>query len=560
MDETPLDTHDGRAIATAYVGFGAVGILGGELVLSTLLGTPMASPLAIGKGLLFVVVSSVFVGFLVNRKNQRIARQQASVRTSLTKLENVVSASPVPIISVTPDKQVTRWNEAATETFGWTQEEVLGKQLPEVTSDRPVSVDQILDQTTEEEGLSNLEVELRRRDGSVGEFLLSTAVIRDDDGDVVELVGVFVDTTAQKQRERRLREFEMAVEQAGHAIYLTTPDGKITYVNPAFEHITGYTRDEAVGETPDILKSGEMDGSYYESLWETVESGDTWHERIVDQRKSGEFYTAVQTIAPIHQGDESIGYVAIQSDITESELAKQRLGVLNRMFRHNLRNRMNVIDGYAEMIRTDAANEETLDRANNIVTAANELVALAEKAQTVADLLESDGSTRYVVELIDEAVTRAQSYYPDSTATVDVEPGISELVDNRVGVAVNELVTNSLEHGGETVHVDVFRSPRNDERLVIRVSDDGPGLPKGEWDAIERGRETPLEHGTGMGLWLVHWVVTKAGGSTRLGTTPLGGAAVTLELPIDDGDDDARDDSAGVERTLRGTTLDSTDE
>ncbi|KAB1189986.1 PAS domain S-box protein [Haloferax sp. MBLA0076] len=542
MDDTPLDTYDARAIATAYLGFGAIGILGGELVLSTLFGTQMASPSAIGKGLLFVVVSSLFVGFLVNRKNERIAQQQASVRTSLEKLENIVSASPIPIVSVTPDRRVTRWNEAATETFGWTRDEVLGAQLPSVASDRQVGVEEILEQTTREDGLSNVEIELERRDGTVGEFLLSTALIRNRDGDVVELVGVLVDTTEQKHRERRLREFEMAVEQAGHAIYLTDPDGTITYVNPAFEDITGFTRCEAVGETPHILKSGEMDDSYYDELWATIESGETWQERIIDQRKSGELYTAVQTIAPIQRDDEIVGYVAIQSDITDAELAQQRLGVLNRMFRHNLRNRMNVIDGYAEMIRNDAEDEDNFHRANNIVTAANELVALAEKAQTVADLLESDGKTRCVTDLVDEVADRARSCHPEATVGVDIEPDVAHLVDNRVGVAVDELVTNALEHGGETVQVDVYRSPVDDARLLIRVSDDGPGLPRGEWDAIERGGETPLEHGTGMGLWLVHWVVTKAGGSTQLDTTPLGGAAVTLKLPIDDGSGEESDD------------------
>ncbi|WP_082682183.1 PAS domain S-box protein [Haloferax profundi] len=544
MDDTPLDTYDARAIAAAYFGFGAVGILGGELVLSTLFRTPLASPSAIGKGLLFVVVSSLFVGFLVNRKNERIAQQQASVRTSLEKLENVVSASPIPIVAVTPDRRVTRWNEAATETFGWARDEVLGEQLPSVASERQVSVEQILERTTREDGLSNVEVELERRDGTVGEFLLSTALIRNRDGDVVELVGVLVDTTEQKHRERRLREFEMAVEQAGHAIYLTDPDGTITYVNPAFEDITGYTRREAVDETPHLLKSGEMDESYYDELWATVESGETWQERIVDQRKSGELYTAVQTIAPIQRGDEIVGYVAIQSDITDAELAQQRLGVLNRMFRHNLRNRMNVIDGYAEMIRSDAEDEDVFHRANNIVTAANELVALAEKAQTVADLLESDGKTRCVTDLVDDVVTSARSCHPEATVGVDIDPGIDHLVDNRVGVAVDELVTNALEHGGETVQVDVYRSPVDDARIAIRVSDDGPGLPRGEWDAIERGGETPLEHGTGMGLWLVHWVVTKAGGSTQLDTTPLGGAAVTLKLPIDDGSSEESDDGS----------------
>ena len=533
MTDSLPDTYNARAIATAYLGFGSIGILGGEFALSAVFGTPAASPLAITKGLFFVVVSSVFVGLLVNRKNRRIADQQASVRASLRQLEDLVSASPVPIVAVTPDERVTRWNEAATEIFGWSKEEVLGKPLPAVTADRQIEIKRLLRRSVSEDGITDVEVELKDREGDVREFLLSTALIRDEVGAVSELVGVLVDTTEQKRRERRLREYEMAIDQAGHAIYLTTKTGEITYVNPAFEQITGYARSEALGATPEILNSGEMEESYYEDLWDAIQSGETWQERIVDQRKSGELYTAVQTVAPIHRADEIQGYVAIQSDITDSEVTRQRLGVLNRMFRHNLRNRMNVIEGYAQMVRDETDDETIYHDASNIVTAAKELVALSNKAQTVADVLETDGTTRELTAIIDQSVSQIRESHPDATVLVDLPPDIAVCVDSRVSVAVSELLTNALEHGGETVHVDVSRSPRAEERIVVRVSDDGPGLPDDEWLAIERGRETPLEHGTGMGLWLVHWVVTKAGGSTRLDKTPLGGASVQVELPVE---------------------------
>ncbi|WP_411966299.1 PAS domain S-box protein [Haloferax sp. YSMS24] len=533
MNDSLPDTYNGRAIATAYLGFGSFGILGGELALAFVFGTPVASALAIAKGLFFVVVSSAFVGLLVNRKNRRIEAQQASVRASLRQLENVVSASPVPILAVTPDERVTRWNEAATDIFGWSKAEVLGKPLPTVSTDRQIEIKRLLRQSISEGGISNVEVELKNREGAVREFLLSTALIRDESGAVSELVGVLVDTTEQKQRERRLREYEMAIDQAGHAIYLTTKTGEITYVNPAFEQITGYSRSEAIGATPKILNSGEMDTSYYEDLWTAIQSGETWQERIVDQRKGGELYTAIQTIAPIHQDDEIQGFVAIQSDITDSEVVRQRLGVLNRMFRHNLRNRMNVIGGYAQMVRDETDDEGIYADAENIVTASKELVALSKKAQTVAEVLEGDGTTKELTEIIEYSTTKVSASYPDSRVVVDVPADISARVDSRVSVAVCELLTNALEHGGETVHVDVSRSPRDEGRVVVRVSDDGPGLPEGEWLAIERGRETPLEHGTGMGLWLIYWVVTKAGGSTRLDETPLGGASIEIELPVE---------------------------
>ncbi|WP_282351839.1 PAS domain-containing sensor histidine kinase [Haloferax volcanii] len=535
MNDSPLDGLDARAIALAYLGFGTAGILGGELLLSATLGAPPAPEAELVKGLAFVAVSTAFVWALVSRKNRRIERQQASVRSSLDQLRTVVAASPVPIIAVTPEGRVTRWNDAATETFGWGREEVLGGPLPYDAGADSEDSEEIIRRTIAENGLSDVQVERQPADGDLREFRLSTAVVRDADGEVAEVVGVFVDVTEQQRRERRLREFEQAVEQAGHAIYLTTPDGEITYVNPAFEETTGYDAAEVIGEPASILSSGEMPETYYERLWRALQSGETWQERIIDRRKSGELYTAIQTIAPIESNGDIDGYVAIQSDVTESEVTRQRLGVLNRMFRHNLRNRMNVIEGYAELIRQNEAtdtDEELAEAAEAIVEAADDLASLSEKAQTVSDALESEGTPRRVSALVEDAVSRAESTYPEAAVRTDIETGLYARVDSRVGAALDELIANALKHGGETVRIDVRRTEADDSKLVVRVDDDGPGIPDEEWRVIKRGEETPLEHGTGMGLWLVHWVVKKAGGSMELEPSSLGGTAVTLKLPI----------------------------
>ncbi|ELZ59571.1 signal-transducing histidine kinase-like protein [Haloferax sp. ATCC BAA-644] len=535
MNDSPLDGLDARAIALAYLGFGTAGILGGELLLSATLGAPPAPEAELVKGLAFVAVSTAFVWALVSRKNRRIERQQASVRSSLDQLRTVVAASPVPIIAVTPEGRVTRWNDAATETFGWGREEVLGGPLPYNAGEDSEDSEEIIRRTIAENGLSSVQVERQPADGDLREFRLSTAVVRDANGEVAEVVGVFVDVTEQQRRERRLREFEQAVEQAGHAIYLTTPDGEITYVNPAFEETTGYDAAEVIGEPASILSSGEMPETYYERLWRALQSGETWQERIIDRRKSGELYTAIQTIAPIESNGDIDGYVAIQSDVTESEVTRQRLGVLNRMFRHNLRNRMNVIEGYAELIRRNEAtdtDEELAEAAEAIVEAADDLASLSEKAQTVSDALESEGTPRRVSTLVEDAVSRAESTYPEAAVRTDIETGLYARVDSRVGAALDELIANALKHGGETVHIDVCRTEADDSKLVVRVDDDGPGIPDEEWRVIKRGEETPLEHGTGMGLWLVHWVVKKAGGSMELEPSSLGGTAVTLKLPI----------------------------
>ena len=125
----------------------------------------------------------------------------------------------------------------------------------------------------------------------------------------------------------QLRRFKQAVEASGHAILMSDTDGTIEYVNPAFESMTGYSRETAVGSTPRILKSGEMDETHYERLWETITAGDTWREEITNRHKDGSLYTTDQTIAPIVEDGEPTAFVAVQTDVTEQKALQHRLSL-----------------------------------------------------------------------------------------------------------------------------------------------------------------------------------------------------------------------------------------
>lgn len=136
----------------------------------------------------------------------------------------------------------------------------------------------------------------------------------------------------------RLRTFQKAIEHAGHAIFITDPDGTITYANQAVESVTGFTRGEVLGQDPSLFKSGYHDDAFYADLWKTISSGSIWDGQIVNERKDGETCWVDMTIAPIVDEDGAVEkYVAVDTDITERKERKQqiteqkdRLAVLNR--------------------------------------------------------------------------------------------------------------------------------------------------------------------------------------------------------------------------------------
>ncbi|MCU4752161.1 PAS domain S-box protein [Halobacteria archaeon AArc-curdl1] len=139
-------------------------------------------------------------------------------------------------------------------------------------------------------------------------------------------VGVTRDITGRKRRERELARFQRAVEASGHAIYMIDVDGEMTYANPAFEEITGYSSEEVIGETPMMLRSDEHGDVSDEIPWERVSSDEMWDEEITGRRKNGNLYHVEQTIAPVTDEDDEIDrYVAVQKDITDRKEQKREL-------------------------------------------------------------------------------------------------------------------------------------------------------------------------------------------------------------------------------------------
>ena len=171
-----------------------------------------------------------------------------------------------------------------------------------------------------------------------------------------------------REREEKLRQFQKALDEAGHAIYITDKSGIIEYINPAFSQISGYSEDEAIGQNPNILSSGKHDASYYKSLWNTLSEGKTWTEEIINRRKNGEIYYADQTIAPILDQNNNIqGFVAIQMDVTEQrqmeEILRQRTHELGERVKE-----LNCLYGISYLDeKGDLSTEELFQQAVNLI-------------------------------------------------------------------------------------------------------------------------------------------------------------------------------------------------
>lgn len=148
--------------------------------------------------------------------------------------------------------------------------------------------------------------------------------LRDENGNIIGLVGIGRDITEHMATEARLRMVSQVIEQAPVAVIITDAEGRIEYVNPRFTELTGYTADEVRGKTPRILKSGSMDPAVYQELWNTLLSGRTWRGELHNRKKNGELFWEQAIITPIRDELGRIThFVALKEDITELRQARE---------------------------------------------------------------------------------------------------------------------------------------------------------------------------------------------------------------------------------------------
>lgn len=153
---------------------------------------------------------------------------------------------------------------------------------------------------------------------------LSLGAAKYDQG--VVFVASLRDISERKAAELKMHRLAAAVEAADDAILLTDINGNIVQVNPSFSRITGYTAEEAIGQTPRLLKSGEHPPEFYRQLWEAIAGGRVWRGRLINRRKDGSLVHIATTISPVLNNDGRItGYVGVQRDVTAEIEREQAL-------------------------------------------------------------------------------------------------------------------------------------------------------------------------------------------------------------------------------------------
>lgn len=313
-----------------------------------------------------------------------------------------------------------------------------------------------------------------------------------------------------------------AIEDLGTPVIVVDDVERIINLNAEAERIFGVEDSSVLGESLQSI----------DSKFDALGDGGTLSIETDGERLE----YAISTASLHDSADRIIGRTIVMQDITTEKQRELRLGVLNRVLRHNLRNDLNVVQGYIERVRESMDDEELAELLEIAEDKTDDVINLGEKARQTEEAISTKATPTSIslYSRLDAIAAELNETFPRATIRIDVPHELTILGTERlVDTVFQNLIENALEHNqSDDTWVEVMACKRDnkEETVTIEVRDNGPGIPDHELSVLDAEEETPLEHGSGLGLWLVTWGIRSLGGALSISTSEEG-TTVTLELP-----------------------------
>ncbi len=391
---------------------------------------------------------------------------------------------------------------------------------------------------------------------------VNTYPVLDDNNDVLCIAVLARDITNALREEEERHLLETAMNNAAETILITDAEGTIVYVNVAFETTTGYSRMEALGKTPALLKSGRHDAQHYADLWKTLTNGEQWHGRFLNRRKNGELFHERAAISPVQNAQgETTHYIAVKRDITrEHQLEKQlqqsqkieAIGTLAGGIAHDLNNVLGIVLGRAELALDALGQDHAAYTHVDIITqTATRSSRLIKQLLSFSRKETSEVDTIQIGTLVKEHTKLLRTYLPANITIrqhISTDAGCVHADPGEIQQIIMNLCTNAnhaMQPNGGMLIIGLEAVALSSELLVatgrvpagdyvrLQVEDTGAGMtPEVRtciFDPFFTTKDESL--GTGLGLAMVQGAMERAGGAIDVHSAPGEGTRFDLYWP-----------------------------
>jgi PAS domain S-box-containing protein len=455
----------------------------------------------------------------------------------LRRYRHLIEMSPVPINLFDETGESIWCNEPTLELLGLDRrDQLVGRSIFEFIhpDDHDLARAELENVIERKESVGPTQMKLLRPDGEVRYIQISTAVGRFLGEDIGQAVAV--DVTQLREAQAALREEQQFVEAALDTLqdvfYVVDADGTLLRWNEATIEVTGYDDAELSSMDVTALFSEADARRILESITTVLDDGaDTVEVTLVTKRGRSRPYEFRSR--RLDAANAAPRVVSIGRDISLRKERKRQLQTLEQWLRHNIRNDVNVIRGIAENIHRSRSDDidESIRR---IERRADHLLEQADRERRIVEILTGapDPVSVDLADLVTRQVADLRERYPAAEigfADVDAVV-VSALPD--IAAAIDELVANAIEYTDSespTVRIGVVD---DGDRGLVRIVDDGPGIPDIERDTLHLDSEIDqLHHSSGLGLLFVYWLTRLSGGEMTITENDSGGSTVTLSLP-----------------------------
>jgi two-component system sensor histidine kinase/response regulator len=505
-------------------------------------------------------------------------------------------------------------NRAALEIMGMSQlEEIQGRSPADLSPERQPDgqlskskSDDVMRKALSEGG-HRFEWEHNRVDGT--SFMADVLITPLELGGVPQFYVVWNDVTQRVRLERELRTYWLAVEQSPDSIFITDLQGRIQYVNQAFQQKYGYSAEEIIGANPRVLRSGRTPPTTFDEMWAQLKKGEPWDGEIYNQSKDGREFIEQTRVLPIREEDgEVTNYLAIKEDVTEKKQAAAELHAyrdhLEKLVElrtreleeartraeeanlaksaflanmsHEIRTPMNAILGFAHILERQVHEPAHAEKLERITTSAKRLLALfndvLDLSKMEADRLTLNESKVNVPALVNEAVSmlgdRLRAKNLELIEEVDPQFNAMALLGDRLRlnqILIN-LLTNAIkftDRGHIRVRAQRIPSPSASIHIRFEVEDTGIGISQ----EVQARLFRPFEQadatasrkygGTGLGLAISQRLARLMGGDSGVESRPGEGSRFWFTVRLEKDPDSSllptfnKDDATRPRRNAR---------
>ncbi len=411
------------------------------------------------------------------------------------------------------------------------------------------------------------EMEYRRlrKDGEYRWLLSIGRPFTDLDGSFGGFVGYCFDVTDRRAKEHDLRRLSTAIEQVAEVILITDREGTIEYVNPAFETVTGYSKEEALGRNPRFLSSGQLPKAFFEEMWRTILSGRVWDGYFLNRRKDGVVIEEEARISPVRDQEGRIcNFIAVKRDVTNELELERRLRQSEKMeaighlaggIAHDFNNMLQVILAYGQFLQKDLLPgssgyqdvERILQAGEKAASLTRQLLSFSRRGEVIKAPLD-------VKPIIKEITKLLERTFP---STISINYSIEGTLPQILGdpTQIHQVLLNlcvnardAMPHGGtirleaRVINISDFFAKEHPEatpgdHLLLSVTDTGEGIPPDVLPRIFEPFFTTKEEGkgTGLGLSTAYGIIRQHGGFLDCYSYLGKGTVFNVYLPVHTG-------------------------